>query len=369
MLQENEAYEEEAVANPITGSQDIIRENINKYVDSARFDILQIIDSEPVTPSKIADLGLVSRKTASEYLSEFMKCAFINVNQEHQYVLTYGGKFALDVVEDCLEILTREQLTFLSRSPRPLQVLRSLRVGPTEPRELTNDNANSPSRATIWRVFQTFEEYGWCESQPRGYHLTTKGEEALSAYQELLKQSEQVIAKAPFLQRLSTEFTNFPTHALADAELVFSKPASPGLVVEAALKLRDLRTRHYRILTSVFQPTLFKTYYQATKLGLTVEPIVDRIVHKRIAQNEDLHYLLDNSKRDNYTLRCLEESLTLGIGLYDDRKVAIGAYNEVGDGNHVAVIISSNDELIEWAKKKYESYREQSVDPIDPSHN
>ena len=64
-------------------------------------------------------------------------------------------------------------------------------------------------------------------------------------------------------------------------------------------------------------------------------------------------------------MRCLEDSLTLGIGLYDDRKVAIGAYNEVGDGNHVAMIVSSNDELVEWGQKKYDRYLEQSVDPMN----
>jgi predicted transcriptional regulator len=367
MMQETEGYEEQVVTNPITGSQDVIRKNIIKYIDSARFDILQIIDSEPVTPSMIANQGLVSRKTASEYISEFQECAFVNSNEEHHYDLTYSGKLALELVENCLETTTRDQLAFLSRSPRPLRFLQSLRTGPREPHGLANASADSPGRATIWRTFQTFEEYGWCESCSRGYRLTARGKEALFAYQKLLEQSEQVIAKAPFLQRLSTEFMNFPTQALADAELVFSKPASPGLVVEAALKLCDFRTRHFRILTSVFQPTLFKTYYQSTRLGLTVEPVVDSTVHERIVQNENLHYLLDNSKRNNYTLRCLEESLTLGIGLYDDRKVAIGAYNEVGNGNHVAMIVSSNDELVEWATKKYERYREQSVDPMDPS--
>ncbi|WP_394743103.1 helix-turn-helix transcriptional regulator [Natronococcus roseus] len=362
-MQKGAGLEEEVVVNPITGSQDVIRKNIIKYIDSARFDILQMINDGPVTPSKIADQGLVSRKTASEYLSEFQECAFVNLNQDQQHVLTYAGKFALELVRDCLERITRDQLAFLSRSPRPLQFLQSLRAGLTEPCEFANASSNSPGRATIWRTFQTFEKCGWCESQPRGYRLTAKGEKALSAYQRLLEQSKQIIAKSPFLQRLSTEFTDFPAHALTDAELVFSEPASPGLVVEAALKLCDPRTRHFRILTSVFQPTLFKAYYQITRLGLTVEPIVDRTVCKQIVQNDSLHYLLDNSKRDNYTLRCLEESLTLGIGLYDDRKVAIGAYNEVGDGNHVAMILSSNDELIEWGRRKYERYREQSADP------
>lgn len=361
-------YEDQAVTNPITGDQHIVRKTINEYVDSARLDILRAIDERPVTPSSIEDRGLVARQTASEYLSEFMRRALVNLDRDHRYVLTYGGKFALESVENCLEEITREELAFLSRSPRPFKLLQSLRTGPTEPRELANASSDSPARITIWRAFQAFEDYGWCESRSGKYHLIGDGEDALYAYQDLIERSEQAIAKAPFLQRLSTELTDFPTHALTDADLVFSEPASPGLVVDAALKLCDPRTRRFRMVTSVFQPTLFKAYHKLVKLGVTLEPIVDASVHERIVQDEDLWYLFDNSEYDNYTLTRLEEPLTLGIGLYDDRKVAVGAYNEVGDGNHVAVIISSNDELIEWATEKYEYYRKQSIDPVDPSH-
>ncbi|WP_331232275.1 transcriptional regulator FilR1 domain-containing protein [Natronorarus salvus] len=366
-MNDNHVYEDPAVTNPITGEQHIVREAINEYVDSARLDILRAIDEQPVTPSGIEDRGLVTRQTASEYLSEFMRCALVDLDRDHRYVLTYGGKFALESVENCLEEITREELAFLSRSPRPFKLLQFLRTGPTEPRELANASPDSPARITIWRVFQAFEDYGWCESRSGKYHLIRDGEDALYAYQDLIERSEQAIAKAPFLQRLSTDLPDFPTHALADADLVFSEAASPGLVVDAALKLCDPRTRRFRIVTSVFQPTLFKAYHKLVKLGVTLEPIVDASVYERISQDENLWYLFDNSEHENYTLTRLEEPLTLGIGLYDDRKVAVGAYNEIGDGNHVAVIISSNDELIEWANKKYKYYRQQSIDPVDPS--
>nr|WP_256487822.1 transcriptional regulator FilR1 domain-containing protein [Haladaptatus sp. AB618] len=53
----------------------------------------------------------------------------------------------------------------------------------------------------------------------------------------------------------------------------------------------------------------------------------------------------------------MEEPQTLGIGLYDDRKVAVAAYNEDGNGRHIAMIISSNDQLVDWGSELYESYR------------
>lgn len=61
MMKENIIYEDQAVTNPITGKQDVVHEAINKYVDSARFDILRIINNQPVTASSIENHGLVSR--------------------------------------------------------------------------------------------------------------------------------------------------------------------------------------------------------------------------------------------------------------------------------------------------------------------
>ncbi|WP_227777940.1 hypothetical protein [Haladaptatus pallidirubidus] len=45
----------------------------------------------------------------------------------------------------------------------------------------------------------------------------------------------------------------------------------------------------------------------------------------------------------------LDRSHTLGIGIYDERKVAIGAYNQFGRGQHIAMIVSTDDRVVEWA--------------------
>lgn len=76
----------------------------------------------------------------------------------------------------------------------------------------------------------------------------------------------------------------------------------------------------------------------------------------------------------DYDWKCLEIfflvasdilSLTLGIGLYDERKIAIGAYNEVGEGNHIAVLISQHEDLIKWGTEIYETYREEALPPAE----
>ena len=55
-----------------------------------------------------------------------------------------------------------------------------------------------------------------------------------------------------------------------------------------------------------------------------------------------------DSEYDRYRLLRLGDELTLGIGIYDDRKVAIGAFNKTGNGRHTAIMISSNDDFVDW---------------------
>ena len=362
-------YDEHKATNPLTDERLIVREAINELIDSAQLEVLRIVHERdcPSTPTDVANQGRMSRRTASSHFDDFLSQGLLNqAENTDKYQITAGGVFVLESVGDCLEELNREQIAFLTRSARSIQLLRTLSTNPATPGELAAET-DSPSRTTIWRTFQAFTDNGWSEDRSGRYHLLPAGERALDAYDELEGMIEQAITKAPFLQRLSPDRMEFPTHALADAELVVSKPDSPGLVVGAALKLCDPRTKDYRTLISVYTPTLFRAYYNLVELGMHGAGIIDASVYDKISQNEELHYLLDTSQYGHYNLSRLEESLTLGIALYDDRKVAVGAYNEVGKGQYVAIIISSNDELVEWGTNVYNFYRRQAVPTEVPS--
>lgn len=283
------------------------------------------------------------------------------ISERDTYWLTAGGHCVLNAAERCLRETTQEQLADLTRSKWTLELLKELDEQPVTPGEVASSSSQSPSRTTVWRTLQTFVEYGWCKSCGSSYQLCPAGERMLEAYRNLERLAEQVLAKAPFLQRLSPRWSDFPAHALPEADLVVSKPDSPGLVVEAALKLCDPRIENYRSLISVYSPTLFRAYYRMVSLGMQGEGIIDKSVYDKLAQNEEMRYLLDTSSYEHYDLFRLDEQLTIGIALYDDRKVAIGAYNEVGEGQHTAIIISSHEDLIEWGQRVYSSYREQAI--------
>lgn len=358
---------DQEVLHPLIDEQIIVREAITEFVDSTRLDTLRLLREQtgPATLTEISDEGSMSRQTVSSHIADFLSIGLVNHNPESSnYWLTAGGLIVLNSTERCLEQITREELSSLTRSPPPLQLLRLLNTTPIDPSSLSS-KADTPSQSTIWRGLQKLTDFGWIEERSGSHYLLSDGEQALTAYEELEQMIEQCIRKAPFLQRLNPALlagdNPFPAHALVDAELVFSEPNSPGQVVGAAIKLADPRTEYYRTLCSVYTPTLLRMYYKLVGFGMNSEGIIDASVHEKIVENDDLHYLLDTSAYDHYNLLRLEETRTLGIGLYDNQKIAVGAYNEVGEGQHVAVIISSNKELIDWGIETYNSYREQAI--------
>jgi len=105
--------------------------------------------------------------------------------------------------------------------------------------------------------------------------------------------------KAPWFQRLSPTRTDIPVHALSDAKLYVSSPHSPGIVLATALKLCDPRLDHFRVLTSIYNPTLFTAYDKLLKLGLNGEAIVDASLYNRLHE-ENMEHFLDDSDYKNF---------------------------------------------------------------------
>jgi len=349
--------DEQIVRNPLTSEQVDVSECICSFVNTTRLEILQSLDGQPRTPSMIRTAGEFSRQTVSKHLTHLSEYGLTKPGSEQgSYALTAGGALALSAFEQCFESIHREQLVALTRSTHALPVLRTLRTGPARPSELMDASTKGPSRATVQRTLELFDSAGWT-SYGRGMHsVTSAGIQAIDAYDELAVTIEQVIAKAPWLQRLDPLPIAIPVRALVDAKVVVSSPDSPGIVLGAALGLCDPRLSRFRALTSIFNPTLFRAYDTLLKLGLAGEAIVDHSVYTHLHE-EGLEHFLDDSEYEHFQIGHLEESLTLGIGLYDDRKVAIGAYNETGEGDHIAMLLSSNDALVEWGSDLYETYR------------
>ncbi len=344
--------------NPLTGEDLVVRHTINETVDSTCLTVLRELKacSNPVAQTDIARQTDISRQAVSTHLAVLRDRGMAN-SYEAGVELTAGGILLLDVIETCLQSIPIEKLSYLTRSMHPVAILKELEKRPYRMCELQQAADSSPSRPTVGRILDVFSEYGWSTDNGRQQQITSDGTRVLDAYGDLATGVEQLIEKAPWLQRLSPADATFPIHELADADLVVSTPAKPSSVLWTALKLYDRKITHFRALCSIFNPVLFHAYHGLLKLGVEAEAILDLPTYLKALEEPQLQYAIRDSKYEHYEPLVLDHPHTLGIGLYDDRKVAIGAYNEFGSGKQIAMVVSTNDRLVDWGINLYESYR------------
>lgn len=345
--------------NPLTDERLVVRDSISDLAGSSSLDVLRSLDEQSMTASAIEEQGQVTRQTASRHLTQLTERGMTKSTDTGEYELTAGGQIVLNTFETCLNNIDRERLTQLTRSKHTIPLLQTLSDGPVRPSELAGSDEESPSRATVRRALRMFETEEWSEEIDGNHRLTPAGEHTLDAYDDLAVTIEQVIDKAPWFQRLGPSRTDIPVRALTDAKLYVSSPHSPGIVLAAALKLCDPRIDHFRVLTSIYNPTLFRAYDKLLKLGLSGEAVVDESLHKRLLE-EEMEHFVDDSNYDNFRISSLEETLTLGIGIYDMEQIAIGAYNDTGGGEHIAMLLSSDEAVVQWGNDLYNYYRERA---------
>jgi predicted transcriptional regulator len=359
--------------NPLTGEQICVREAINELVDSDRIDVLTAANElrSPTTPKQIENHIEKTRQTVSEHLDFLQDHGLIN-RHDSGIESTAGGVLLVEYVDDCLEALSREQLAFLTRSKNGINhripTLAAICEGEYRTSELPDIISTTPSRSTIGRITDDFIEYGWSTEDAFIHRPTSKGQEVQLAYDRLVNAVEQIIAKANWLQRLSPEDAiALPVLALKNATVFASDSSRPDRVLWNALKLCDTNISRFRCVTSIYDPVLFEAYKILLEFGVEAECVHDWNTYQEIREKNEVGYAADASLYDHYEPRYLDYVHTLGIGLYDDRKAAIGAYNELGNGQHVAMMVSTDAKLVTWATALYEKYWEQAISLIDDS--
>lgn len=367
-------YKKLTPTNPLTDEELSVREVVDKMLNTSRLQVLDILDNSPTpsSQSSIQQSAPMSRQTLSTHLGELVDRGFVN-HDRNGYKPTPAGTLLKQSIEYGIDEIGRDRLAYLTRSKYPIQLLHTVNESPTKASELSK-RADTPSRSQIGQIFDTFEEYGWCaedwNSDNGGrYYTKCSGVNVLDVFGEVTEAIAQLIEKVQWFLRLQpadAKLTLQEIRALADADLVLSSPNNNARVLWEALKFLDMRIDRVRAFCSIHDPTLIHSYMKTLNYGVDFEVILDSETHDQVRQNEETQYVLDDSQYSQYDLHCLDHRSTLGIGIYDQRKIAIGAYNETGRGNHIAMIHSSNDTLVEFGTDLFNSYQKKAHHPSPP---
>ncbi|WP_079977522.1 transcriptional regulator FilR1 domain-containing protein [Halococcus sediminicola] len=353
--------------HPLSGRDLDIREVINETLDTKRLEILRAVNdlSLPTSRDDIASHAEISQKTAAKHLSELHEYGIVKIYREN-IEPTAGGKLLFEAIEDCLTktTITRDEFAKLIRTETPISILSNLCGEYQSIEEIHRRASVSATKETVKRQLKQFDkpDHDLADEKGHTYRITDTGEKTLLAYDDLSIAVEQIIKKAEWLQRLPLEDATVPVPELSDATVIASDTASPSNVLGAALRLCDVRVEQFRCVCSIYNPILFYAYKSMLDFGVEAEAILDWGSYVKSDQDTGTDFAA-HAKCEHYQPLYLEDSHTLGIGIYDDRKVAVGAYNERGEGKHIAMIVSENPKIIEWAESLYDTYREMAHRP------
>lgn len=355
--------------HPLSGRDLDIREVISKILDTARLDVLRAVNSLslPTSRDDIASRAETSQKTAKKYLSEFRNHGIVKIYREN-IEPTAGGKLLLEAFEDCLteSTIPKADLAELTRTENKFIILSNLSREFQSAEEIHRKASVSATKETVKRQLKDFSKSGYDLAREKGhtYRITDTGEKMLISFNDLAISVEQIITKAEWFQRLPLEDATVPVKELTDAVVITSDTASPSNVLSAAFRLCDIRVSQFRCVCSIYNPALFYVYRIMLNFGVEAEAILDWNSYAKAEQDSRTQFAA-HSKYDHYQPLYLDDSHTLGVGIYDERKAAIGAYNERGEGKHIAMIVSENPTIIEWAENLYDTYWEAAHCPED----
>jgi hypothetical protein len=238
-----------------------------------------------------------------------------------------------------------------------------------------NEDPTGPSDSTIRRSLRTFEERGWLTRTPDNLlEATETGRRVAETFQWLVDTTEQILGADAFLRRLGARSADLPFTALDDAELVVATPENPHAPLSAAIDHTGLRDAmagdetidHIKTVCPVFSPAMFDVFGQVVDLGTNIEIVFDAEVRKELSRKRNLHYLAGSVAAPNLDVRFLSETLTYGVGIYDDTGMAVAYTDREG---HEAGIATQSDTLLEWIDDQFTTHWERGEGPSEYVRN
>lgn len=250
---------------------------------------------------------------------------------------------------------------FLARSPDRQRLLSLLVDDPGSPADLAA--SLSLSRRSVQRHLKRFVERGWADRADGAYRLTMAGElvaEEHASYRDAL---ETVEAFGPFFRYLpDREHTPDPGW-LDGATLTAATKANPQAPVRHYVEsVREFDTDHVKMVSPVLSRLFHDAHADLALSGVHTELVMSAATVERARKLNPAEFVVVVGVGVLDLYRVTGE-IPLGLSLGDDRAL-VGAYDD--DGVLRACVESSNSDLLEWADRLFERYRDRG-EPVDSS--
>lgn len=257
---------------------------------------------------------------------------------------------------------SNEVLEFFGSTPVRLVMLERLTAGPEARADLLD--TTDVSRITLWRLLGDLEERGWIRETGDGYEATAAGRLVVDRITTTVDAIEAIAELGDLLEWLPLAEISFDVERLADADVVRPTKSDPQAPMRVATRQMEDATT-VRILTHGYSPWVVETLHDRVVAGeTTVSMVVSPDVLEAFAANapirDQLGEMIEAGGQELYRyggpvphIFAILDRARVGMGVDDD------------EGRPQAVFDIVDDEILDWAERTHERYREEAT-PVDP---
>ncbi|MFC7079774.1 helix-turn-helix transcriptional regulator [Halorussus caseinilyticus] len=246
-----------------------------------------------------------------------------------------------------------EKVRFLAASEHRVETLRSLTSESLTPAALCDEH--DASRATVHRILDSFEEFGWVRRGDDGYRATSAGRIVLRRFETVCETVAEVESLSGFLAQFERAH-ELPV-PLEDYHVETSTRTDPHAASEYFIGSIPMDATQLRVLL----PTVVPAFNRACEPLIERESSVQLVLSQSAAETSQQSYPDDFEQARS--LECLSlfvspETFTFGLSVFDD-DVFLGGYDDTG---HLrACLHSTDDDLREWALSVFRTFRNDAV--------
>jgi hypothetical protein len=322
--------------------------------------LLAAFREQPHSPRAVADAQGVSVQHVYDVIDALDPLGLVE-NTTEDVGLTPAGSALFEAYTDARQAVGGEAIHHIARSTSRRTVMTRLVDRPHRPSDLA-DGPDDPSRDMVRRVIRSFEARNWVRQRDDGTVAVTDGGLATWAtYDRLETATRQAIQKAPFLNRIGPHHELPPLTTLRHATLVEPTVHDSNPMLDASLELANARSDpvdEIRTIVPVFIPVMFEEFSKLVKLRTSY----GIVFYQKLFTPKHIGYLLGSIVAPTVTVRILDESVSYGVGLYDDAMLASVREGAQDPG---AGLRTTNERLYEWGESMFEAHWEAGVSLTD----
>lgn len=251
-----------------------------------------------------------------------------------------------------------EQVRFLAASEHRVEALGSLVSESHSPTQLCDEH--DVSRATVHRILDSFEKFGWVQRGDGGYRATAAGRIVLQRFEDVRETVAEVESLSDFLAQF--ERAHDLPMPLNDYHVETSTRTDPYAATEYFIE--TVPTDSSRLCALL--PAVVPAFNRACEPLVEREASIQLVLSQSAAETTQQSYPEDFEQArslDCLSLLVSPDAFTYGLSVFDG-DVFLAGYDDSG---HLQTCLHSTDEdLREWALSVFRTFRSDAV-PVEPS--